>query len=62
LGTWENVVGIKQGEKENRDRFNRSPRLLLSIAKKRGELKKFLKDPLTLALSHGVERREKERI
>jgi hypothetical protein len=46
-------VGIKQGEKENRDRFNRSPRLLLSIAKKRGELKKFLKDPLTLALSHG---------
>jgi len=37
----ENVESIKQGEKENRDRFNGSPRILLSIAKRRGELKKF---------------------
>jgi hypothetical protein len=35
------VVGIKQGEKENRDRFNGSPRLLLFTAKRREELKKF---------------------
>jgi hypothetical protein len=41
VGAWGNVVSIKQGEKENRDRFNGSLRLLLSIAKKRGELKKF---------------------
>jgi hypothetical protein len=31
----------KQGEKENRDRFNGSPRLLLFTAKRREELKKF---------------------
>jgi hypothetical protein len=41
VGAWENVVGIKQGEKENRDRFNGSPRLLLFTAKRRGELTKF---------------------
>jgi hypothetical protein len=40
LGTWENVVGIKQGEKENRDRFNGSPRLLLFT-----RIEKILKAP-----------------
>jgi hypothetical protein len=40
VGAWENVVGIKQGEK-NKDRFNGSPRLLFFTAKRRGELKKF---------------------
>jgi hypothetical protein len=37
------VVGIKQSEKENRDRFNGSPHLLLFTAKRR--IEKILKDP-----------------
>jgi hypothetical protein len=41
VGAWENVVGIKQGEKENRDRFNGSPRLSFFTAKRGGELKRF---------------------
>jgi hypothetical protein len=45
VGACENVVGIKQGEKENRDRFNGSPRLLLSYRKEERRIEKILKAP-----------------
>jgi hypothetical protein len=45
VGAWENVEGIKQGEKENRDRFNGSPRLSFFTAKRREERKNFKRPP-----------------
>jgi len=45
VGAWENVVGIKQGEKENRDRFNGSPRFCPPLDKERKKKEKILKDP-----------------
>jgi hypothetical protein len=41
-------VGIKQGEKENRDRFNGSPRLCPPLDKERKMKEKILRKPLTL--------------
>jgi hypothetical protein len=58
LGTWENVVGIKQGEKENRDRFNGSPRFCHPLDKERKKKEKILRKPLTLPSPVG--RGEKE--
>ena len=50
VGAWENVEGIKQDEKENRDRFNGSPRLCPPLDKERKKKEKILRKPLTLPL------------
>jgi hypothetical protein len=47
VGAWENVVGIKQGEK-NKDRFNGSPRLCPPLDKERKKKEKILTIPITL--------------
>jgi hypothetical protein len=55
LGAWENVVGIKQGEKENRDRFNGSPRLCPPLDKERKKKEKILTIPSPYPLPRGGE-------
>jgi len=62
VGACENVVGIKQGEKENRDRFNGRPRLCPPLDKERKKKEKILRKPLTLPSPAGWKGEKDEKI